>query len=271
MINFKDIKFSINGGSGVLADNASLSLSNSLTPLFTVGSRGVSNQFPTTQVRGTVTASYTAEVDNEPNFAIVSFLRTGFENFNYNPAVVSLAGLSGSFHLTTYSLSLANNSPAQVSVGFDTFYPVTGNIGVDTLSYNPSDQTQIGHSWTTYFLKNGAIITTGKISDFKYDFRAKWGAEYILGQKNPIQVSLQSAEEEIQITREVYKNILFSGEDSFTNLDIDTIRIYGIINVSAITNQYLEFNLQSGKVINVVVNGSTNDILRVTNTIKKYY
>lgn len=270
MFFFDNVTFSVNG-SGVLAEKGSLSAANSLSPVFGLGKRGVINQTPTQQIQNVFSADYDVEVDNEPNLGIISYIKSAVESFSYNAFQVCLGGISGNAYLDSYSFSLNENSSAKASVRFTSYEPTTGNFNPVTASLNPSNQSGIAHSWTTYLFSNGNQALSGKIYDFKYDFQARWRPQFVLGQKKPIQVNLESAEETFSFTSEFYKSVLFSGETAANFMSFDTIRTYGLQYLIKPNTSYLDFNFFGGRITQIEVNSNLNDMVRVTATVKKYY
>src|SRR5437868_1527142 len=98
MLHFRNAKVAING-TGIMADTASLDLSNNLTPILAVGKRGMINLTPNGELTANISFSYPLEPGNEPIKGIVNYIKNNVDTAGNQAFVVELAGITGSYYL----------------------------------------------------------------------------------------------------------------------------------------------------------------------------
>ena len=231
MIYFDQCEVSI-AGTGIMANQVSLSNSNSLTPIKVIGKRGVLTQTLANDITYNLQISYYLETDNEPNFAIVQEIKDFFSKDEiYTPKTVVVGGITGQYYLNKYSIKATPNNVLNATVEYLGFGGVSGNFieKNNSVVYNKSNGEQLG---LYVFITSTGNFTANKSLSFDYSFSADWQPIYTIGQRQVKEVKLLSASEDITIERENYHNLTFSGDAAagalFNSSENETIKIYGI-------------------------------------------
>jgi len=254
-------------GSGILAESASISSENSLSPLYVLGNKGIINQSPSGPLRSSFSFNYVLESNYDPVQNIVSYLKTGRETTNYESTIVSLGGITGNCFLDSYSLKSSPNDVTKANVSFISFLPLTGFLQdkKGNINYNSSNTSGISHGWTTYFSN-----INNKIYEMDYSFKPNWEPVYTLGSVFPRQIQFLGAQEDMSFVKDIYTGIQFSGQNAtgyfnFTGLQT-TVKLFGLMNSNSYT-----IEISGSKVKNTQVNASLDDIVRVSSSVSKYY
>lgn len=211
---YDQIEVLING-SGVLAESAVLNTNNALEGIYCLGNKTIVNQNHNGPLKSTLNLNYLLEVNNEKSFSYISYLRTGFSNFSYDALTISVAGVTGTYNLDSYSINAAPNEPIMAKATYSSYYELTGNIQTKTSStnYNLTNSSGVGHAYSLilFFILDSSSPANTPTYDFSYDFRANWQPIYTLGQKYPNQIALNGCSENINITKDYYTNLGLSG------------------------------------------------------------
>ena len=120
-------------GSGIMASTASITKANSLTPIRSVGKKGIIYQAPTGPLTTQYNMSYIVETNNEPNYNVVQALKAVENSFHNKPVVVEVGGISACCYLTNYSLKCQPNEPVVASVSYESYKDTTGTLSSNTI------------------------------------------------------------------------------------------------------------------------------------------
>lgn len=257
----------------ILAQNATINQSNSLSPLKVIGYRNVLNNTPTDGVKNSIKIDYTPETENEPNHRI-SYMMTSYDY--PSPVEIKVAGHTVTGYLNNYSLSLEENTPVKASVEFSIFHELTDGLTEQSstgyLGYNQSNSLTVGHYWASQ-ISNSDYTVNGDVISLDYNFRANWQPIYKIGSPIPSQVTLLGSQETFNFTSEYESNITYSGravQDSLANCSI--LRINNLSYDWTTTGWFpLSFSLADGKIISHTINLSENNIVTTQTEVVKYH
>ena len=261
MIFFDQIDVTVNG-TGILAENASVSVQADLVPAYVIGRRGIVDQAPSQGINNSVSLSYFLEVDNEPNYGIVDQIR----NFSstteeLQPTTINIGGISGVFYLQSYQLNVAPNTPAKATA------EKAGNV-----NYNASNGSGIGFG----FASVGGNHTLKEAFDFNYSFQANYIPVFALGSQEPISVKLMGASEDMSISKTGFYDPSFTGTNPdgtlFNQNGSTGVQIFGLkLFCEDDSSQSVDINVSGTKVKSTSVGHSVNEISRSTTTFSKYF
>src|SRR3990167_7544728 len=91
---FNDVDVTI-GGTGILAESASLSSQNSIEPQFILGRRGNIDQSPAGPQKTTFNFNYLLEIDNEPGLTGIKNLKNLSNPNSGENVTIAIAGITG--------------------------------------------------------------------------------------------------------------------------------------------------------------------------------
>ena len=190
-----------------MADAVSLSSQNSLRPIRTLGKKAQTSIEPEGSVSSDLSASYYIEVGKDLGYAEVSGMKatTNFENLT--PRTIEVAGVTGSFYLKSYKLTIVSNAAVKADVTYVSFEPLSGQI-----TKKPNDLVYatgfsgLAHYWTSEIYSDVGTVNV-PIFNFAYSFSANLTPIYTLGRKYPKQVLLIASEEEVNILKDQYKPV----------------------------------------------------------------
>lgn len=274
MIFFNNCDIRING-TGLMADAVSLSSQNSLRPIRTLGKKAQTSIEPEGSVSSDLSASYYIEVGKDLGYAEVSGMKatTNFENLT--PRTIEVAGVTGSFYLKSYKLTIASNAAIKADVTYVSFEPLSGQI-----TKKPNDLVYatgfsgLAHYWTSEIHSDVGTVNV-PIFNFAYSFSANLTPIYTLGRKYPKQVLLIASEEEVNILKDQYKPVDFYGLSGCQEFDDcinnPRLRLYPLRKIcDGATGTYMEFDMSGASVnaSNLTVN--VNDFAKVEIVMKRY-
>lgn len=271
--------------SGMVALGVRLSTENGLSPVYSVGRRGVVDQTPAGDLVSNLEMSYLVQPANEPNFVTVEHMKN-LTGSILDPVVVSVGDLSGEFYIDSYSINAQPNEPIQASVSMTAYTELSGQLQeknqVDTLD---TGVAEIAHAWTTLLHNEQGDHRILPSYSFSYAFRANWVPNYTFNNRFPTQVDLMSADEQIQIERPDFSNVLFTGEELCYNLvdcsDTGHFKILelGILcgsssgNVDSLhdTPDMRVINLSNAEISQKNLSVDVDNVARIVTTATKYF
>ena len=303
MIFFNNCDVRVNG-TGVMAENVSLSTSNALVAVRSMGRNLAETSDPDGQYSTQVRMSYYLEVEKDPVYAngtdylgmVHNVVNPNYEDIPAN--IIVVAGITGAYYLNSYSLSVSQNDVIKAQASYVGFTPPTGIIQkrAEKLDYAESF-SGLAHSWTTTLIAEESVILE-PVYDFQYDFKGVVNPIYVLGQKYPKQVQLLTAEETISVIKESASiNIsgvgmdahpitfygesgwqLFSGQledgTSFNEYNADSpprIKIEPLSGLCDTSNSYMEFDFSGMKIESTDITVDANDFAKASFTLRRYH
>tara|TARA_R110000822_G_scaffold67572_7_gene164496 strand:+ start:3286 stop:4119 length:834 start_codon:yes stop_codon:yes gene_type:complete len=277
MLFFDQTDVTVNG-TGILAQSASLDIASNVQPFKSVGKRGIINQGPVGPKQNSAQASYLIELDNEPNYQTVDYLR----NFNsttqeVDPLTLNFGGVSGLFYLQSYSLQAQPNSPIQASVSYVGFNQTSGQVKEKsgTVSYNASSGSGIAFGFSAYLTTTGTYSVPGDFA-FSYDFSAAYTPIYRLGSTEPLVVKLMGGSETMSVIRTGIYDPSFSGvkaSDVLFDMNGSTgIQIFGLkFLCDNDTSESLNINISGAVVSTTSVSYGVGQIALTETSFNKYF
>jgi hypothetical protein len=305
MIFFNNCDVVVNG-TGVMAEQVSLSTSNAIVAVRGMGNNLAVTSTPDGQYANNIRMSYYLEIEKDPVYANVSEylgLVNNITNPNYEniPAnVIGVAGITGVYYLDSYSLTVSANEVIKANASYVGFTPPTGIIKKRDFKHPYAESfSGLAHAWTANLIEGeGDIPILEPVYDFSYNFRSVINPIYALGDKYPKQVMLLTAEETIMVVKETNRiNVsgrnedafpitfygesgwqLFSGlkEDgsSFNEYDLifpPRVKIEPLSGLCDDSNVFMEFNFSGMKVESSDVSIDANDFAKSSFSLRRYH
>lgn len=272
MVFFNDCNVVINGD-GILAQDASISSNNTLTDAKFLGQKNASHKITSGPITNKVSISYVPNFEADP---VLDFLELYREDTTlFNPFVVSVAGISGSFYLQSCSLKLASNNNLQSNLNFTSFNALSGDITAltPTISTSIATKEHLNNSWTTIFQQDGAE-TSNNVFEFSYNSEFDFKPNYILGKMEPVSVSFFGSKEDISLNLDLYKNIDISGQ-----LAENYLEDINVVDLKVLASSYSIFYdaftksipITGMSVVDTKVDARLDDIVRVSIILSKEY
>lgn len=237
-----DVVFNSRFGSGlVLAQNASITVNRSINSTYTIGRQNSSQMFKTKADETNVEFTYFPNI-SDPIYKCFDYIKTGIFTNSFPetniPVQVALAGVSGSFYPSRYSLTVNPNSKIQASVSLSSFSNFSGSLNNKTAINNLASGSGIAHSWNAKVSGTAALYN---VLDFAYGISINWNPIYSVGQQRPRQVDLSAGEETFDFTIENFNS-------NFSNTDLSTAE-NAKINITTFGNQSIMIISTSGSKI----------------------
>lgn len=200
---------------GVIAETVSMDSSNQLRPTYTIGRRQPLGQEPEGPQETNLQISYFFDINSDPVFRNTEFLKQLEDDKNPTKLKISVAGITGDYYLESFNIESAPNQTTKASASFISFWPLSGKL--QSSNEEITGDFDFSHGWTTLVRSQDGYLQAPTYS-LSYNFEANWQPTYKIGQKLPLQVNLMSANETINLTKDDYTHISFSGEDPCDNL-----------------------------------------------------
>ena len=237
-----DVVFNSRFGSGlVLAQNASITVNRNINSTYTIGRQNSSQMFKTKADETNVEFTYFPNI-SDPIYKCFDYIKTGIFTNSFPetniPVQVALAGVSGSFYPSRYSLTVNPNSKIQASVSLSSFSNISGSLNNKTAINNLASGSGIAHSWNAKVSGTAALYN---VLDFAYGISINWNPIYSVGQQRPRQVDLSAGEETFDFTIENFNS-------NFSNTDLSTAE-NAKINITTFGDQSIMIINTSGSKI----------------------
>ena len=234
----------------MIARECSLSEAADLTPIYSIGKYGISEQAPQGARTASISFSYSPvltglireDTGETGSYNIINDVANSLKNSkNSQTSGVSIrfGNISGEGLLSSYSLSLQPYSPVECSVNFELFgsgenLPVSGDLQAESpesFKYiNSKLAAQYGHSAHSAFMTAGSPATitssneTGILTSVDYSINFEYEPVYKLGQEFPSSFLYHKANEEANLSENVRETgIAFTGKSENFNLNIKSL------------------------------------------------
>lgn len=171
MIYFDEIDVLIDG-SGIVAESANIDTENSLSPLYILGQKFAGNSIPNGPVKSNINLSYAWEPNFDPNLKIINNIKNTFQNFNFSPVNISVAGLTGLGFLESYSAKISQNDVGKISASYAIYTPLSGNfVGKQTGYFIDIIINSIPPTLNVFRINNGDSIRINPIPSGAFDWK----------------------------------------------------------------------------------------------------
>lgn len=274
MIYFNNCDIRING-TGLMAESVSLSSQNSLRPIRPLGRKAQTSIEPDGAISSELNATYFVEVGKDLGYAESSGMKQTTDFENLTPKTIVIAGVTGSFYLKSYRLTINPNEPVKADVNYVSFEPLSGGVSAkpNELEY-PSSFSGLAHYWTTEIHSNAGTLSV-PIFNFGYTFSANLAPIYVLGKKYPKQILLISSEEQVSIVKDQYRPIDFyglSGCEEFDDcINNPRLRLYPLGKIcNGETGNYMEFDMSGASVESSNLSINVDDFAKAEISMKRY-
>jgi hypothetical protein len=260
------------GTTGFLAETVSLSLDNSLQATYANGFAG-QIQTPSGPTRGSLQVEYLVKPDSEPIFGLVTSLKNSYLT-GVHPVSIDFGGLSINAYLDSFSLRSSPNQGIRANANFQFFNTTIGNnlTVIGGYAY-PNTGRHVAHGWTTFITAQDDYLTTPTY-EFSYDFKLNIEPLYILGQKAPLQVNIDGGSETVEIVRDRFYPINFTGQlareavfNAAPTEDKDVVIRNLYYSWDSEFSHSMEFNLQGARINNSKVSAKVGELVKGSTTI----
>ena len=273
MVFFNECDIRVNG-TGLMAQNASINSSNSLQAIRPVGRSDALELSPNGAIRNQFSATYYVDLTSDPCFPETTRIKISTEFEQAEAQVIEVAGISGAFYMTNYSLSIQENSAIKANVTYQGFGEISGNVtGKTSDASYPESFSGLAHAWTT-FVQSDAGDLDIPVFKFDYNFSNKVQPLYGVGSKNPMQVANLSSEERIRIERDNSRQMNFYGESGCALFDAcaqnPRVRIFklGYLCDDSLTDS-MDFDVSGYRIVSNNTTLDTNDYVKSTFEIRR--
>jgi hypothetical protein len=262
-----------------MADSASISTSNALQPIRSVGKKGIIYQAPMGPLTTTYDISYIVETNNEPNYNIVQALKALENSFHNKPVVVEVGGISACCYLQGYNLTCTPNEPVKANVSYQSWKPTTGSLSSNTIapvSYNSQRSSGIAHGWTS-FISTSANAITNKSYGFDYSFDMTWEPAFAFRRLDPYDMRFINATETVNLIRDTSYDVVFSGSKATSallagqadkNINLHSV---GMLCDSQTFNSKLSFDVSDSTIVSTSIDAALDDLVKTRLTLTNYY
>jgi hypothetical protein len=257
----------LNNLSYIVATNANFSTTNSINELKSLGRYFSSDlQFPSNYI--TNNFSFQDLIENEdPIKNIIEILKSG--QFDQAPSYyVDIGGLTfREAYLESFSLTVNPSTVASAQATFVSFLPASGQFGKSQLNPNQiinadflhGDSANISLSPST---TNNSGEDASNYYGLSYNLRTQYLPITTLGSSYPKTIKYNGAVEELELTENLYRRILYSG-------DMKSITV----NMSAVCAPDIDYTLSISNAQSISVNGNVqnNGVVTTLRKFTKYY
>ncbi len=170
-LQFNKINLSVNG-LNILAESASLSQESVQKPLYAINN-SLPYDYSPNSLKNTLSITYFVEVINEPNYAIISGLKSS--NFTGNSqTVINLGGIIFTGYLSKLSFTVAPIQTIKAQASYDIFTPITGNFSQtsspDGNLYNLANGSGLSNYFSVFLCSGNTNVINSNILQFDYSF-----------------------------------------------------------------------------------------------------
>jgi hypothetical protein len=272
----------------LLATDCSLSFSNSMQPLYSIGTKGALGQFPAAARQGDLSFNFLTTITGENGGSrvggvplagnIVNYLASGIKNSTNSHASgvqIKFAGVSGSGFLNSYGFNVGSNTISTSSAGF-TFFgsgdqqaPVSGFLNDFAGNTTQTGILATGIAHGRYTNLDAFRTTIDANSDQGTVFSADYSISfnhvpvYKVGQEFPTTTFYTTAQESLGITEDVFNSGL-AFDQAGQNL---TMQVKGL-NTAA---QVMEVGLSGATQVSTAMSAGMDDIVRTQKNLTSVY
>jgi len=278
----------------LLATDCSLSFSNSMQPLYSIGTKGALGQFPAAARQGDLSFNFLTTITGENGGGrvggvplagnIVNYLASGIKNSTNSHASgvqIKFAGVSGSGFLNSYGFNVGSNTISTSSAGF-TFFgsgaqeaPVSGFLHefAGNTTQTGILATGVAHGRYTNLdifrtsISNAVLGPTaadnGTVFSADYSISFNHVPVYKVGQEFPTTTFYTTAQESLGITEDVFNSGL-AFDQAGQNL---TMQVKGL-NTDA---QVMEVGLSGATQVSTAMSAGMDDIVRTQKNLTSVY
>ena len=221
--------------------------------------------------------SYYVNIEKDPCYARVIDLKETQNFTGLSPQLIEIAGVTGSFYLQSYALSVPQNDIVKAEVSYVGYELTTGDIKnrESTFDYISSGFSGFAHAWSTKVISDAGELDV-PIYDFKYSFTTVLNPIYVLGNKFPTRVQYLTSEEDIVMMKDESRDMVWSGEagcNIFDSCDGSNPRVK-LLKLASLCDEEItdgmEFDVKGSQMGSRGVKVDTNEFVSVTFNVKKY-
>jgi len=248
----------LNNLSFLVATNGNCSTTNALTEVKGIG---YYNSYPLQSPNGYITNNVSFQYliqNNDPIRSILELHKSGqFENAT--PYYVDIGGLTfRECYLESFSLSINPSTVASAQINFVSYSPASGQFGKYQLPANTNIDADFLHGTET----NVLIGESSEYFGLNYSIKLQHQPISTIGSSYPKTIKFHGAIEELELTENLYKRILYTG-------DAKSITI----NSSAVCCPDIDYSISIDNAQSISASASTqnNGVVTTLRKFTKYY
>lgn len=230
-LQYNKINVSLNG-TKILCDSINLSQQGNQKPQFAINYSGPFNYTPES-IKNTLTLNYYMEVSGEPNFNIISGLKSSFLTGN-SQTIINIGESIFTGYLNKFSFSIAPLQTLKAQASYEVFGPLINNFIPNNTSdgnlYNLTNSSGILNYFSVFLLSGGNQILNSNVLQIDYVFTCNIYPVYSLTNLYPVQIYVSDASEQLNTISEIQNNVTFSGQNLISLLGVDSILLTNISN-----------------------------------------
>jgi len=232
-----DVAINSNFGSAViLAENASIDINRNINSTYVLGRRNSSQMVKTKADEATVSLSYYTNIE-DPIFKVFEYIKTGIFTGSFPevsiPITLKIAGISGSFYPSRYSLTITPNSKIQSTASFSCYSDLSGFLSNKLSNNNLNSGSGIAHSWNARVSGN-LTNQNYNVLDFSYNLGFSWDPIYAVGKQRASQIHLNGGQESFDYTIDDFNTNFSSSNLSTAENSTVYINTFGNQNIFSI-------------------------------------
>ena len=266
---FNELEVVINSNFGsrfFIAQNVSLNVNRNINSTYVIGRKNSSQVVKTKENEASVDFTYYIE-QFDPILNAVNYIRTGtFVNSFPEPSIpisLKLAGISGMFYPTKYSLNVSPNSKLQATVSLSNYSDLSGQLSAKP-AFNPlSSGSGIAHSWNTVISGN-LTNSVYNVLNFSYDLNINWNPIYSVGQRRPGQIDLSAGQETFTL-------VIEEANSDYADPSISTSKNATFYSFDFAKNSILSINMSGAEIDTSNLDLAIDDYAKNKLTLKKTF
>lgn len=269
MIEFVNCDVIING-TGLVANSATISEQNSLKPAYGIGfnRHGYVVDGPKTCE---IQINYILNPLSETNVKIIRDLKSNPPILN--PVNIEVAGLRVSGYLTNFSISLDPNDKVNASASYTSFHDIVGDISEKRGTvYYESNPINFAHGWSSVVGYNSSSLS--KTYSLSYECSLEYKPYYSIGSKFPSQVLFLGGSENLQIVKDDYIKINFSGHSGAYELFSTTgesVLLYNLNKELGDSSSAISIDMRDSTLTSSRLNARVDDYVKTEITAQREF
>jgi hypothetical protein len=222
-------------------------------------------QFPSNFVTNNISIQYAMQ-SGDPIKPIIDNIKTT-QNNDASGFYLDVGGLTFSgMYLENFSFSINPNTPVSAQATFVSYSPVTGQFGRDSDQSDDRINGIISANFLYGHKANVSISTAQEdLSNYfglSYNFKADYLPVNTIGSNYPKVIKLNGAQEDLEITENLYRRVYYTGDTRSITLNISGL-CYN-------TSQY-SLSIDRAQSVSSNMNSQNNGVVTALRKFTKYY
>lgn len=271
-LQFNKINISVNN-TNILCESASLSQESLQKPLYGINYASPLDYSPNS-LKNTLNITYFIEVNNEPNYNIISGLKLSNVTGD-TQAIINLGGIIFTGYLNKLTFTVAPVQTIKAQASYDIFTPITGNFAqgnnTDGNLYNLTNSSGLSNYFSVFLSSGNTNISSSNILQFDYSFSCNIIPIFAIGNTYPVQVYISETNETMNTISEIQNNNQFSGQNLIDLFGIDSIKLTNVSNTWGDSLNQLIFSISGMKNNSSKLDINTNNLILFNNQFSQSF